>query len=240
MCFIENITREEIENNPFPIKQLLKNSLYYPACGLDGGIIKFCNTAGKNLNIKSFVYCDYGIGEESFKENQNTFHGYHVLGTRNIKKEELIPNGWEQQIPTTLNLNNYFRYQDSWKPFVNWTIYQRNPDVKENHGPKKFSLLYIGGEGVATYQALYWSNQIAAKALAIIRPGTGFGGNWTDFTTGYNELEWVIENNPVGNPRFIFASSLDWRNYMKLYDIDYFFEGNLGNLSIFNRIENIL
>jgi len=51
----------------------------------------------------------------------------------------------------------------------------------ESYNPKRFSLLYIGGEGVATYQALYLSNRIKPKIVTVINPGTGFGLNWTDF-----------------------------------------------------------
>ena len=45
------------------IKNLLKDSLHYPACDLDGGVIKFCNEHYGVLGINSYVYADYGIEE---------------------------------------------------------------------------------------------------------------------------------------------------------------------------------
>jgi hypothetical protein len=56
------------------------------------------------------------------------------------------------------------------------------PISGKNTVPKRFSLLYICGEGVETYQALFGGSRVSPKVLAIIQPGTGFGLNWTDFT----------------------------------------------------------
>jgi hypothetical protein len=41
------------------------------------------------------------------------------------------------------------------------------------HGPARFSLLFVGGEEVATYQALYWGNKVTATTIAIVQLGTG-------------------------------------------------------------------
>jgi len=45
---------------------------------------------------------------------------------------------------------------------------------------------------VAAYQALYWQNHTAPVVLAIIQPGHGFGGNYTDFTDPNGFFAWVI------------------------------------------------
>ncbi len=92
-------------------------------------------------------------------------------------------------------------------------MYERKPAFDDRHGAKKFSLIYIGGEGVATYQALYWSNKKYPKALAIIQPGTGFGLNWTDFTKESKELAWVVLNNKYGVPEIILYGGIG-TNYM--------------------------
>jgi hypothetical protein len=41
--------------------------------------------------------------------------------------------------------------------------------------------VYVGGDGVATYQALYLQQKVAPLVLAIIQPGHGFGLNYTNF-----------------------------------------------------------
>ncbi len=45
----------------FPLENILTDSLYYPASGLNGTPVKFL--AG---NIFSFVYADYGIKKQVF------------------------------------------------------------------------------------------------------------------------------------------------------------------------------
>lgn len=222
MSWLVNITQEQIESGMFPLKDVLQNSFYYPSCGFDGGIIKDCNTMGRDLNIVSFIYCDYATGEQAFRQEQNSFVGYHVLGSRSVSHSELTPNGWRPKFPPNFNLQDYQRYRDTWKPFINWTVYERDDNRDDNHGRTRFSLLYLGGEGVATYQALYWTNKISPRALAIIQPGTGFELNWTDFRDGNGALAWVVNNNPVGQPEFIYYggygngySDFNWNGYIQ-------------------------
>ena len=59
MSWLENITQEKIKKGNFPLREVLQNSFYYPSCGFDGGLIKDCNTVGRDSKIVSFVYRDY-------------------------------------------------------------------------------------------------------------------------------------------------------------------------------------
>ncbi len=77
-------------------------------------------------------------------------------------------------------------------PFANWYIFDRESKLGEAHGPQRFSLVYICADGVETYQALYWQNRIAPKVLTIIQPGTGFGGNYTDFRDPDGFFAWTV------------------------------------------------
>lgn len=209
--FLSTLAPASIHTIPFPITELLENSIYYPSSYFDGSVVK-----AYAHDYQSFVYCDYGVTEEDFLAKLETFRGYNVLAHRPVQKEELIPDGWELQIPRQL-LANYGKYPDYIKkPFAHWALYERKPEYSDTHGPVRFSLLYIGGEGVATYQALYWSNQITALAVAIIRPGTGFGLNWTNFLDGEKALGYVVTQNPYGQPNFLIADSrqlLHWNTY---------------------------
>lgn len=213
MNWLENISIDEIRIGKFPIQNILDCSLYYPSCEFDGGVIKDCNTVGRNFGISSFVYCDYAVGQRAFNQMQDTFTGYHVLHSREISPTELTPNRWQPQIPPNFNRRAYEHWKNEWKAFCKWTVYERDHLRGPQHGPTRFSLLYIGGEGVATYQALYWSNKTAPKALAIIQPGTGFGLNWTDFREKGAPLNWVVCNNPIGQqPGIVYYGGIG-KNY---------------------------
>ena len=242
MNFLDNITKEQIEKGDFPLQQILDKSLYYPSCGFDGGVIRDCNTSGRDLNIKSFIYCDYATGEESFEGMKNSFLGYHVVGSRNVAQSELIPNGWSPSYPLNVRSEVYFRHRDAWKPFIRWTVYERDANRTEAHGPERFSLLYLGGEGVATYQALYWTNKISAKVLAIIQPGTGFGLNWTDFRAPGKPLHWVVNENASGKPDIIYyggyGSGYDdfaWPGYRINRIIKAYYHRNGGTVTVWEK-----
>lgn len=244
MNILLNLTAEQIQNGIFPLNDVLTNSFYYPSCGFDGGIIKDCNTIGKDLKISSFIYCDYATGEDAFRSEQNTFVGYNVLGGRSVTLSELTPNGWRPELPPNINRQEYLQYQSRWKPFAYWTIYERNTSRGEDHGPQRFSLLYIGGEGVATFQALYWSNNVFPRAVAIIQPGTGFGLNWTDFKAKDGALAWVVNHNPSGTPHTIYYggygqgySDFDWPGFSEERTIYpyYNYQEILGEVRVWKR-----
>lgn len=216
MNFLETITKEIIENEPLPISDLLKNSLYYPACGLDGGVIRHCSKY-----IQSFIYCDYAIGKTAFLREMDRIYGYDIIAHRPVRREELVPVGWNPVLPPCFDMERYYSYREFFKkPFAYWVIYQRRAEFDDRHGGKRLSLLYIGGEGVATYQALYQSNKRTAKYLAIIQPGTAFGLNWTDFCSKDSPLFWTVIRNEFGVPDTIFLggggggyTKLDWDGY---------------------------
>lgn len=221
MSFLETLTANDISNGPLPIDGILKNSLYYPACEFDRNFVRLCNTDKRDLGIISYIYCDYPIGKDRFLEKQNTFHGYGIFGSRSVDPKELVPNGWTLKLLPGMHSEDYLKYKRYWqKPFAIWTVYQRDANRGEEHGPKRFSLLYLCGEGVATYQALYWSNRKTPRALVIWHPGTGFGLNWTDFRHRKGPLAWVVNENQAGIPEFVFHDSsarshedFHWDNY---------------------------
>ncbi len=241
MSYLDDLTKESIEYGILPLQQLLQNSFFYPACGFDGGVVEDCNTRRQELNIRSFIYCDYATGEEAFINEQNTFFGYHILGSRSVSPNELSPTGWEAFYNQDLNCG---KYREFWKPFIKWSIYKRDESKNEKHGPKVFSILYIGGEGVSTYKALYWANKTSAKAMAIIQPGTGYGLNWTDFRDERRELGQVVNLNPSGKPEIVYYggqgnnyNDFNWLGYVKEVTIKYYY-GATGEVTIWkNKIE---
>ncbi|MBT6000113.1 MAG: hypothetical protein HOG68_03695, partial [Candidatus Marinimicrobia bacterium] len=48
----------------FPLKELLENSLYYPACGRDGDPVWHVHK-----EIQSFFYADYGVAQNQIEES---------------------------------------------------------------------------------------------------------------------------------------------------------------------------
>lgn len=107
-------------------------------------------------------------------------------------------------LPTEKERNNPNKYKNWIKPpFAKWMVFQRDKGLDDQHGAERFSLLYTCAEAVATFQALYLANHCSPLAVAIIQPGHGFGGNWTNFTDPEQIFARTVLNNPHGQPKYV-------------------------------------
>lgn len=204
-----------------PRRDLLDQSLFYPSCGIDGDPVRFLSGA-----VWSFVYVDYGRSRESIIaeiDSPSAFRGYELIGRRELNESELTPHSWTPNPPKRGD-GNPNRYQKHIvHPFATWAIFSREQGFPSEHGPEKFSLLYIGGDGVATFQALYHGNGVRPRVVAIIQPGTGFGFNWTDFREEDRIFGRSVLRNPAGPPEYLLYggwgigySPACWPSYCKL------------------------
>ncbi len=180
------------------IREVLSGSVYYPACEFDGDPVKYL--AG---NFHSFVYVDYGVGRDSLLQNLDGFRGYRILAHRDVTERQLTPNGWTPQFPRPSDGDPRSRADWIKPPFGFWSIHERREEYGPDHGPSRFSLLYIGGDGVATFQALYHGNRVVPAVAAVIQPGTGFGGNWTSFKDQNGIFGRSVLRNPAGTPEYL-------------------------------------
>ncbi|QDV37566.1 hypothetical protein ElP_55060 [Tautonia plasticadhaerens] len=181
-----------------PLLELLRGSVYYPAAGFDGSPVEFL---GKEYH--SFVYSDFGVTPKKLIKKLSTFRGYRPLAYREVEAGELMPNGL---LPIPIGVIR--RIEQKPNPFYPdffacWAILQRTPDFGPDHGPSRFSLLYVRYEGVTTFHSLYRGNEMTPGVLAIICPGVGFGGNWTDFRDPDAHLAEAVLTNPSGVPSYL-------------------------------------
>ena len=94
-------------------------------------------------------------------------------------------------------------------------MFDRKRDFSEDHGPTRFSLLYLCADGVAAFQALYIANSATPKAIAVIQPGHGFGGNWTDYTNPDRLFAKSVFQNPNGQPELLLYGGIGEVDYYK-------------------------
>lgn len=106
MSYLDNLKVNYIEQGVFPLQEILANSLFYPACDNDGGVVKDCNKNNKAYGIDTFIYCDYAFGEDVLNEQMDTFHGSTVFATRSLRQSELTPNGWAPKLPPGISKEN--------------------------------------------------------------------------------------------------------------------------------------
>jgi hypothetical protein len=206
---LSTLTREDILTGRIPMKELLEGSVYYPACYDDGRPIKYCNTIWRKLGVNSFVYCDFIMSEREFLRQLGTVRGYHVLAHRSLSADEYIPEGWELELGGK-NRNAYYDTflggAREFPPYAHWAVFERDSYKDSLYGPERFSLIYVGGEGLATFQQLYCHYHIAPKMLCFIQCW-GFAGNWTDFTDPDAAFATTLRRHPECIPERVCIGS---------------------------------
>lgn len=196
--WLTSITPDRMLYHLLPLRDLLSGSLYYPSSGFDGDPIAYlCG------NQHSFVYVDYGVDRDGLFAalERPGFLGYRVLCHRPVLSEELTTQNWPKIIPKERSrkpLKGWMR-----RFFCEWVIMERDGGYPDHHGPARFSLLFLCAEGVTAFQALYVDNEVAPSTVGIIQPGTGFGGNWTDFADPNAPLANIVLGNSAGWPDFL-------------------------------------
>ena len=198
--WLAELSPSTMMKNRLPLKLLLEGSLYYPACGIDGDPVKYLGGA-----VLSFVYIDYFYThDEWIREIKNRgFKGYRLLATRPVSEAELSPDGWPAPIPHLYLKSETRRPLKVKDLFCEWSAFERSVDAGPDHGPRRFSLLYVRAEGVAAFRSLYVENNSRPAVIAVVQPGNGFGRNWTDFRNEKAILVRTVVRNPAGTPHFL-------------------------------------
>jgi hypothetical protein len=208
---------------PVPWRDLLDGSAYYAACGTDGRPVQYLSGY-----CHSFVYVDYGYSLPKLSallSQDGAFSGYQLRSARLVSVDEIdLKAAWESiQLDPGLD-GEPGRYSERRvEPYAYWSIFERQPEMPDEHGPEFFSLLYLGIDGVAAFHALYVAHQVVPAVVCIIQPGEGFGGNWTHFFDARQIFCRTILANPAGKPAHLllggiganleFQNSVVWPGY---------------------------
>jgi hypothetical protein len=204
------------KDSEFNIKQLLDKSIYYPASNTDGRVFEALAGSGY-----SFVYVDPNISNTDLKQQLNLVAGYDVILSREINKDQLCFNPYNPVLPIPLVDEDPNKIMLSKKitPYAHWAVFQRRAHTDPGHGPERFSLLFIAGEGVATYQAIYFSNRCRPMGI-VLKGHSGFAGNWTRFEKQNGIFERTVMANPAGFPDYLFVDHIydnDWSSSDRSY-----------------------
>ena len=207
MSYIDQITKENFKSK-FNIIEILNQSVYYPASGIDASDIECLGN-----KFKSFIHVDYSCKKEDVFEAMSKHFmpvGFELIGIKEVLQSELTPNGFQlnkiifnEHEKARLKENSIKKnfYSLNFKPFAYWAVYQLNSNHTNNLTDKtsQFSLLHIGGEGCATFEALYINNKINPSCVVIINPSEGYGDNWTLFTNPNFRFYKSISSNSIKN-----------------------------------------
>lgn len=185
--------------------------LYYPGSATDGHPI---SVFGKAHAVHCFVYADSGFSkaelERQLTDPADHEHpmGYSLLSLIDVAERELTPHGWTRHEALSSDADEHFlATRPPEGPFAVFAVLERNPDRGDDHGPKRLALLHIGGDGYATFDALFCQKN-SRLPYAVLLQDHGFGGNWNREGFGGEGLLWRLAHQKGGKmPTWLFVAT---------------------------------
>ncbi len=194
---------ESAMSSPIPLMDLMRDSVFYPASGLDGDPLRHLGSY-----FSSFIFADYGYQVEDVMatfndDGWNRFaYPWKLVAKRRIIESELPLDQWHLNSAGFNEGGNRTEISRKAKPpFAVWAVFHR--DVGDRHRPQLASLLFLGFEAVTAFQNLYITNSLTPACIAVIQPSDPMGSNWTDFVDPDLILAQAVLQNPVGMPQYL-------------------------------------
>ena len=93
------------------------------------------------------------------------------------------PGGWTAHVDPERLRKGADRFAKV-SPFALFVVFARDADHDPDHGPERLAMLFIGGDGHATYDALYGQNDGTPPPFLVVIQDHGMGGNYARFGAG--------------------------------------------------------
>ena len=188
-------------------------TVYYPGSGNDGQPVMLC---ALSRAAHAFVYVDQSVDWNTLysclTDSEQGFRGYMLAHHEKVTEKDLRPGGWTPHIvKDEVRDADYFR--DSFtKPFAHFAVLDRQIEDEE-HGPRRFAILFIGGDGFASYDALYCQEDGTPPPFLAVIHDHGFGGSYARFDRN-GLLERIARRTGV-LPEFLLVAncSKHWSGY---------------------------
>ncbi|CAG1000147.1 hypothetical protein BURK2_02945 [Burkholderiales bacterium] len=197
--------------------------VYYPGSGTDGHPVKLFGSAHA---AHCFVYVDYGRTQEELESAlthpEHGFLGYHRLARLQLRESDLVPRGWTPHVAlddaALASARNFAKVADA--PFGFLEVLERNPDLGEEHGAKRLAILFLGADGIASYDALFCQNQKPRPPFSVVLVDHGFGGNYGRF--GHDSLLERIAQRCEVLPELLLVTEYTqaWAGFERVPDVE--------------------
>ena len=158
-------------------------TVYYPGSGNDGQPLSVCAQAHA---AHAFVYVDYGVPLTDIRDRihgigDTGFRGYKVEHEEEVEQSVLHPGGWIPHIEWRELREQTERHI---QPFALFAVFVRDDEHDRTHGPERFAVIFLGGDGFATYDALYCQADSTPAPFLVVLQDHAFGGNHDRFGAG--------------------------------------------------------
>ena len=212
--------------------------VYYPGSGTDGHAVK---CFGSTHSAHCFVYADYMVEQSrieaellhSSPQNSRCFLGYHSLARIQLAENDLTPDGWKSQGDSMHKPLQTPRVT----PYGFLEVLERDDNLNDTHGAYRLAILFLGADGIATYDALFCQQKGISPFAAFIQDH-GFGGNDDKFGGGGMLEKLAAQDNVF--PRFLMVAenSKPWAGYLRVADVDGELGGMHGNMRCLHEFQD--
>lgn len=193
--------------------------VYYPGAGSDGQPVHLFN---KTHAAHAFIYVDQWSSREEVHEmmtpspgvRSRGFRGYRVLAVCDLAPSELAPYPLQAHVDSfeILGARDFVRGGRDYG-YAALYVFERLPEFGDDHGARRFALIYLKADGFAAYDALFCQHGSIARPFCVVVQDHGFGGNWNRWDRG-GLLEEIAVRASVRPPLLLVAhSSEEWEGY---------------------------
>ena len=149
-------------------KFFASRTVYYPGSGNDGQPVKFC---ALSRAAHTFVFVDRGVDRETIVKRLNDpkegFLGYEIDRQQELTEDILRPGGWTPHFSEKDVANTDLPVRCLEESFGLFVVLKRT-DGDEDRGPRRVAIIFIGGEGIASYDALYCQNDDTPPPYLVV------------------------------------------------------------------------
>ena len=208
---------------PFSRQQFFGSRVvYYPGSGTDGHPVQLF---GSTHSAHSFVYADYGLRqadlEAELEHPRYGFCGYHTLARLQLQQTDLVPAGCIYHIRAEEIQPGMYGFATVINaPFGFLEILERDSDRDDNYGARRLAILFLGADGIATYDALFCQRHSTSAPFAVVLQDHGFGGNYDSF--GRDSLLERIATRCNVIPRWLLVAdnTEPWLGFERVNNVD--------------------
>ena len=198
---------------------------YYPGSGSDGDLVAIANKAHCT---HSYLYVDYCVKKEdiisevdanSLRGYHSPFRGYHSIGRFDWAEHDITPNG---QYPLNINYipreHPMTHVDKTVKPYCFTEILERDPELGDEWGAKRFAVTFLFADGIMTYYQVFVMQYAKAPWILLLQDH-GFGLNYDRF--GNDGFLGAIVREFDVYPKFVICGigTKMWDGYKKLNNV---------------------
>lgn len=158
-------------------------TVYYPGSGTDGQPVK---VFGERRWAHSFIYVDYGLPEASLTDTLDNprdgfSHYYNTLGRLQLSMLDLVPSPIQRNMSYPRMAESSRTRNQVGSGFGFLEILEHNGRRFNIDRPERLAIMFLGGDGFATFNALYCQQDSIAPPFAAVIEDYGWGDNWDRF-----------------------------------------------------------